>query len=112
MAAPCARASGAITSRSGSDRVTPIPRSSVRREIAWKVQLRCPLAFSIGVSLKFKQVAFDDSMDDTAQSVPGIMGSLENVFHLFPIRETDRRSSGVGGKLADEVSSDGSLLVI
>ena len=32
--------------------------------------------------------------------------------HLFAVREADRRAGGIGGKLADQVSGNGLLLVI
>src|SRR5579883_538008 len=111
--AACARAAaGAIAFRSGRARLTPAPRSSVRRGIACLVY---PLAFKIAVpfpSFALEEIAFHNAVYDAAGSVARRTGFLQYVFHLFAVHEADGRAGGVSRKLADEVSRDGLLFMI
>src|SRR6185437_13750310 len=103
----CARAlAPVITFKSGRAKPTPAPRSIVRRDIAlvlnW-VFLR---------SFVTEKIARHDRVDDIADSVPRATRAVQDLLHLFAIREADRGASGVGDKLADEIPRHCLLIVL
>jgi hypothetical protein len=97
-------ASGAIALSNGNDRLTPTPRSRLRREMEVRFD---PEDFNIRFfspeSFELKQVALDDSMHDIADPIPGALRLHQDFIDLPAIAETDRRSCRVGGKLARDV---------